>query len=1598
MTNSLLMTLRLWLCILAVAYAAPASAQDWFRQRTFEGLTAPVGRPGPALPPDRVRPLATIDQQNTTQRFAATGLPLAIPDNNTQGISSTLAVPAVPAVSGVIGVVVSINLEHTFRGDLVVSLTAPNGTVHMLSNRLGGSADNVVLTDQALTGAGANVQGNWVLRVTDLAPPDTGRLVSWGLGVLTPAGTAFIDLTISLEANPTGDDNGNSQGVAGSETQDKWERIVQHFADAVYESTNGAHKIRKVRVFRKGRNFGAADIRWIKAATPGQPATLGGIGLPGGHIDMYEVFKNGGAGSADLNMLGDEVGSGYTMAHEWGHYFLGLYDEYVKQAGDVVVKPSMMSSQWEATGGNHQWLNFSIANRGPCPCGDFQDTILNKQHRAYGASAWQVLARPVSADPVDHVSKLFQTLGPRVAYPELALVAPAGTAVPRIDLPATAARSALDIVWMRERQNLEIVIDRSGSMSAENRLAQAKTAAKLLLDQSVLGQTRIGVTAFDSAVTSVFALTAIDTEVNRTQVKAAIDSITLGGSTAIGEAASSALTKIMALVAPGENKVVFLLSDGQSNSGRDPLSVVPAYAAAHVPLFTFGFGSDADSATMSQMASGTGGRYFFSPTTLGQITAAFQAANQVASSSPGLGAGSLSPSSSAAAALTVPVDASLSRVQLSVVYTGSAPASAIRLTNPSGQVLTPTSTTTTGGETLVFFDVDQPGSGGWQLRTDPSAAGTTFSYAITGIQSGVGYDVNTGLRGYGNSVSTPGAVVIESKLSRRQPIAGATVTATVTKVGGAASQVQLLDAGAYPDLVANDGTYTGSYTPTGRGNYSINVQFSNPSLTARETYRGGAVSPGVSGVAAAVPADTPVTENFVRNQTSQFSLDTDATTAAPVVVTHPASQQALAGGAVAFPVIATGEPAPTYRWQRQPAGSTSFTDLANGGAYAGATTATLTVSGATAAMAGDQFRCVVTNSAGAATSNAATMTVYALVASPSRINIGAIKAGPASALQMATPAQQIAVTFTGASAAWTVTADQPWVQILTGSGTGAGRFTVAVADSANLIGGSTSLTATLTITAPSVGLTTTVPLSLAVTTAAAAAAPFGAFDTPASGSALSGSFAVTGWALDDVGVERVEIWRDRMPGETTPVYGGAGPGNGKIFIANPFFVSGARPDVELAYGTLPLTTRAGWGYLLLSYGLWSQGNGPVTLHAFAYDLDGHVSTLGSKSITVGNATSVKPFGSIDTPSYGQTVSGAFFSFGWALTPNATPTCAIAANGVQVSIDSGTLQPVSYGDARPDIAAAFPGLSNGAGAGGAYYVNSATLSNGTHQIGWFVTDSCGRSEGVGSRFFSVLNTSSGTAVTSPPARGGALAPADWRTAPTAQDTIDVRRGVDTTVVHPNSAGARMVPIGQGERVEVVLPPANGASYAGYQVVNGDRRPLPLGSSLDASQGIFYWQPGPGFLGAHDLEFVTSNGSMVRIRAVVGTSVQAVIDTPQASSGGNPSGLPVSSSFTIAGWAIDEAAHTGTGIDTVHVWAYPAESGEPIFLGFAAYGDARPDIGALFGEQFTGASYSLSVSGLAPGAYDIVVYPHSAVTGDFHGARVVRVVVPEPGARH
>jgi hypothetical protein len=148
------------------------------------------------------------------------------------------------------------------------------------------------------------------------------------------------------------------------------------------------------------------------------------------------------------------------------------------------------------------------------------------------------------------------------------------------------------------------------------------------------------------------------------------------------------------------------------------------------------------------------------------------------------------------------------------------------------------------------------------------------------------------------------------------------------------------------------------------------------------------------------------------------------------------------------------------------------------------------------------------------------------------------------------------------------------------------------------------------------------------------------------------------------------------------------------------------------------------------------------------------------------------------------------------------------------------------------------------------------------------------------------------------------------------------------------------------------------------------------------------PGPYAIAAFAHSTVTGTFNLsAQARVTVAASMPLMaLDAPAP-------GSAIASAFHVGGWAIDRAAFSGTGVDTVHVWAFPNPgSGQaPLFLGVAAYGGSRPDVGGIFGSQFTNSGFNLNASGLSPGSYLIVAYAHSAVTGTFNLSQAASVVV-------
>ena len=200
--------------------------------------------------------------------------------------------------------------------------------------------------------------------------------------------------------------------------------------------------------------------------------------------------------------------------------------------------------------------------------------------------------------------------------------------------------------------------------------------------------------------------------------------------------------------------------------------------------------------------------------------------------------------------------------------------------------------------------------------------------------------------------------------------------------------------------------------------------------------------------------------------------------------------------------------------------------------------------------------------------------------------------------------------------------------------------------------------------------------------------------------------------------------------------------------------------------------------------------------------------------------------------------------------------------------------------------------------------------------------------------------------------------------TGTATVRARIGFDLEnelqEVAASETGSRLIAATELERVELSL----GQSGFTAAMLVGDRvGTLPAGSRFDSETGTLVWQPGVGFAGRYDFAF-TRGDEQIPVTVMLGakhaapSQVEFTIDTPIA-------GSTADGGVTIAGWALDRGASRGSGVDAVHVWAYPAGGGDPVFAGAAALGGFRPDVASALGPRGTGSGYGLTVSHLAPG---------------------------------
>jgi len=141
---------------------------------------------------------------NTNLTFTSNNPPIDIPDSDPNGISSTIAVSGLSGFATQLVSVTIDSLVHTFDGDLVISLMAPDSSIMILSQSNGSGGDNYINTVLSATATNSIVfesapftgtfapqesfdsltgpnNGNWRLLVSDISGGDIGTLYKWSI-------------------------------------------------------------------------------------------------------------------------------------------------------------------------------------------------------------------------------------------------------------------------------------------------------------------------------------------------------------------------------------------------------------------------------------------------------------------------------------------------------------------------------------------------------------------------------------------------------------------------------------------------------------------------------------------------------------------------------------------------------------------------------------------------------------------------------------------------------------------------------------------------------------------------------------------------------------------------------------------------------------------------------------------------------------------------------------------------------------------------------------------------------------------------------------------------------------------------------------------------------------------------------------------------------------------------------------------------------------------------------------------------------------------------------------------------------------------------
>lgn len=354
------------------------------------------------------------------------------------------------------------------------------------------------------------------------------------------------------------------------------------------------------------------------------------------------------------------------------------------------------------------------------------------------------------------------------------------------------------------------------------------------------------------------------------------------------------------------------------------------------------------------------------------------------------------------------------------------------------------------------------------ITTQPSSqtvnVGNPVTFTVVATGSGLSYQWKKGATNVGTGASYTIASTTVSDAGNYTVVvsnAGGSVTsniAVLTVIGPPAITTQ---PGNQSVVVGSTATFTVVATGSGTLTYQWQKNSAPIAGATSASYTTPATVIGDSGSQYRVV----VTNSAGSTTSNQATLTVTASAVAPTITTHPASQTVTLGASATFSVAASGTAPFTYQWQK------------NGGNIGGATGASYTTPGTTLGDNLAQYRVIVTNAGGSATSNAAVLTVTS-GANPITPSTSAVTL--AAAVGSATPVITTITLTNSTGGAITVTPSSSAAWLTPGGAVtvpGGGTATLTLTGDPSGLSGAASGTLTLT---NSTGGSQTMPVSFTI--------------------------------------------------------------------------------------------------------------------------------------------------------------------------------------------------------------------------------------------------------------------------------------------------------------------------------------------------------------------------------------------------------------------------------------------------------------------------------------------------------------------------------------